>query len=252
MVRILRKSVLLLLACMLCSIVAFPQGRIPLLGEQAPSFKAKTTNGDLEFPEDFGNSWKILFSHPKDFTPVCTSEILALAKMQQDFDALGVKLAIVSTDDLNSHLEWKQLMETILAENGDPEKISFPLLEDHDGRISNKYGMLHAWENPTRDVRGVFVIDPENKVRSINFYPMNIGRNMEEIKRLVTALQYSEKEQVLMPANWNYGKDVLMKYVPYTDEDLQRDPTLKDQYYKVGINLWYRRANYHELSGPNM
>jgi peroxiredoxin (alkyl hydroperoxide reductase subunit C) len=243
MERIHKKSALLLLAFLSCSIVALPQGSIPLLGEQAPSFKAKTTNGNLVFPEDFGNSWKILLSHPKDFTPVCTSEILALAKMQQDFDALGVKLAIVSTDDLSSHLQWKQLMEDILAENGGSEKISFPLLDDHDGRISNKYGMLHAWENPTRDVRGVFIIDPENKIRSINFYPMNIGRNMEEIKRVVTALQISEEEQVLMPADWTYGGDVLMQYVPYTEEDLQKDPSLKNQYYKVGVNLWYKKAD---------
>jgi peroxiredoxin (alkyl hydroperoxide reductase subunit C) len=254
MARILKKSVLLLVTFLSYSIIVLPQGSIPLLGEQAPSFKAKTTNGSLVFPEDFGNSWKILFSHPKDFTPVCTSEILALAKMQQDFDALGVKIAVISTDDLSSHLQWKQLMEDILAENGGSEKISFPLLDDHDGRISNKYGMLYAWEDPTRDVRGVFIIDPENKIRSINFYPMNIGRNMEEIKRVITALQYSEKEQVLMPANWTYGKDVLMKYVPYNDEDLQRDPSLKDQYYKVGVNLWYKKADYDRkgLSGTDM
>ena len=234
---------MLLLTCSFCSLMAFPQGSIPMLGTQAPSFKAATTQGDLVFPEDYGNSWKILLSHPKDFTPVCTSEILELAKMQQEFDQLGVKLAIISTDELSSHYQWKQLLEDILVSQGEPERIAFPLIEDHNGRISNTYGMLHAWENPTRDVRGVFIIDPENRIRSINFYPMNIGRNMEEIKRVVLALQVSEKEDVLLPANWTYGKDVLMKYVPYTREELQKDPSLEEMYYKVGINLWYKKGN---------
>jgi peroxiredoxin (alkyl hydroperoxide reductase subunit C) len=214
-----------------------------MLGEQAPSFKAETTNGNLVFPEDYGNNWKILLSHPKDFTPVCTSEILELAKMQQEFDQLGVKLAIISTDELTSHYQWKQLLEDILVSQGEEEKISFPLIDDHNGRISNAYGMLHAWEDPTRDVRGVFIIDPENRIKSINFYPMNIGRNMEEIKRVVLALQVSEKEEVLLPANWTYGDDVLMKYVPYTQEELEKDPSLKEKYYKVGINLWYRKGD---------
>jgi len=106
----IKKSVPLLMTCAFCSVMAFPQGSIPMLGEQAPSFQAETTSGKLVFPGDFGNSWKILLSHPKDFTPVCTSEILELAKMQQEFDQLGVKLAIISTDELSSHYQWKQLL----------------------------------------------------------------------------------------------------------------------------------------------
>lgn len=243
MKKVIRKSVLLLVTCSFCSMIAFSQGKIPMLGEQAPSFKAKTTNGEMVFPEVYGNNWKILLSHPKDFTQVCTSEILELAKMQKEFDQLGVKLAIISTDDLSSHYEWKQLLEDILVSQGEPEKINFPLIDDENGRISNQYGMLHAWENPTQDVRGVFVIDPENRIKSINFYPMNIGRNMEEIKRVVLALQVSEREDVMLPANWTYGDDVLMKYVPYTQEELQKDPTLQEKYYKVGINLWYKKGD---------
>lgn len=233
----------LLLSLSICSAEAFSQGRIPMLGEQAPSFKAKTTTGDLQFPEDFGDNWKILLSHPKDFTPVCSSEIMELAKMQQDFEHLGVKLAVISTDDLASHFQWKQLLEDILSEQSIHEKIEFPLIEDQNARISNLYGMLHTWENPTRDVRGVFIINPENKIQSINFYPMNIGRNMDEIKRVVTALQISESEQVLMPANWTVGGDVLMKYVPYSSKELEIDPTLADSYYKVGINMWYQKGS---------
>lgn len=225
-----------------CVLAVSSQSRIPMLGETAPSFQANTTNGKLEFPEDFGNNWKILLSHPKDFTPVCTSEILQLAQMQEEFTALNVKLAIISTDELDSHNQWKQHMEDILLESGHSKEIEFPLIEDNKARISNKYGMLHAWENPTRDVRGVFIISPDNEIKSINFYPMNIGRNMEEIKRVVVALQTSEEEQVLIPANWNQGDDVLMKYVPYSDQELADNPDLKNQYYKVGVNLWYKKG----------
>lgn len=238
----LKHASCLLLIGSMCSALAFAQGRIPMLGEQAPSFKAETTLGQIEFPGDFGNHWKILLSHPKDFTPVCTSEILELSRMQSDFESLGVKLAVISTDDLSSHYAWKQLLEDILDEQGSAEKIGFPLIDDNNARISNKYGMLHAWEDHTKDVRGVFIIDPENTIKSINFYPMNVGRNMEEIKRVVTALQLTEEQQVLTPANWNYGGDVLMKYEPYSQDELKNDPSLQQQYYKVGINMWYRRA----------
>lgn len=238
-----------MIAVAFCVLAVSSQSRIPMLGETAPSFQANSTNGTFEFPEDFGNHWKILLSHPKDFTPVCTSEILQLAQMQDEFAALNVKLAIISTDELDSHNQWKQLMEDILLESGHSNEIEFPLIEDDNARISNKYGMLHAWENPTRDVRGVFIIGPDNEIRSINFYPLNIGRNMEEIKRVVLALQTSEEEQVLIPANWNQGDDVLMKYVPYSDQELADNPDLKNQYYKVGVNLWYKKGvNNNSLS----
>jgi len=245
----MRKSILMLVV-MFCALTVSSQSRIPMLGETAPSFQANSTSGNFEFPEDFGNHWKILLSHPKDFTPVCTSEILELAQMQDEFAALHVKLAIISTDDLDSHSQWKQLLEDILLESGNSITIDFPFIEDDNARVSNKYGMLHAWENPTRDVRGVFIINPNNEIKSINFYPMNVGRNMEEIKRVVVALQTSEEEQVLIPANWNKGDDVLMKYVPYSNQELAENPDLKNQYYKVGVNLWYKKGENNEpLSG---
>jgi peroxiredoxin (alkyl hydroperoxide reductase subunit C) len=237
------KKISLIVIVAFCAISVWSQSRIPMLGETTPSFIAETTNGKIEFPKDFGNSWKMLFSHPKDFTPVCTSEILQLAKIQDEFDALGVKIAIISVDDLSSHNAWKQYMEGILQESKDSVKINFPFIADNGGRVSDKYGMLHAWENETRDVRGVFIIDPENVIQSISFYPMNIGRNLEEIKRVIVALQTSEKDQVLTPANWNYGDDVLMKFLPYSESDLIENPDLKDQYYKVGVNMWYKKVS---------
>jgi peroxiredoxin (alkyl hydroperoxide reductase subunit C) len=238
------KTISLVFSILFISLIAWPQGRIPMLGETAPSFIAETTNGKINFPKDFGNSWKILFSHPKDFTPVCTSEIMGMAKMQDDFDELGVKIAIISVDDLTSHLAWKKYMEDLLSsETRDSVKIKFPLIADNNVRVSNQYGMLHAWDNQTRDVRGVFIIDPENKIESISFYPNTVGRNLDEIKRTILALQISEKEQVMTPANWKLGDDVLMKQIPYTESDLIDNPGLKDQYYLVGINLWYRKES---------
>jgi len=237
------KKISVILVLISFGFLAWSQGTIPMLGEKAPSFEANTTNGKLAFPEDFGKSWKILVSHPKDFTPVCTSELLALSTMQDEFDDLGVELAVISIDDVATHEDWKRHLEDILRETTGSINIDFPLIADQNGRISNMYGMLHAWEDPTRDVRGVFILNPENQIRSINFYPLNIGRNMEEIKRVVVALQTSEREQALMPANWKEGDDMLMKYVPYTSEDLANNPDLEDQYYKVGFNMWYKKAD---------
>ena len=134
-------------------------------------------------------------------------------------------------------------MEGILLDSKNSVKINFPFIADNNLRVSNMYGMLHAWENQTRDVRGVFIINPENIIQSISFYPNNIGRNMEEIKRVIVALQTSEKEQVMTPANWKYGDDVLMKNQPYNESELLENPDLKDQYYKVGINMWYKRVS---------
>ena len=235
------KTVLLSVILVLSTTLGWAQGSIPLLGNQAPSFEANTTNGKLVFPEDFGKSWKILFSHPADFTPVCTTELLELAKMQKEFSGLNVKLAVISTDKLETNHQWIQHMEDILKTEDKHIEIEFPLIDDSKTRISNRYGMLHAWENKTRDVRGVFIIDPENTVQSISFYPLNIGRNMFEIKRLLIALQTSKNYNVYTPANWEVGGDVLMPYIPSLEADVNAE-SVEDQYYKIGINLWYKRG----------
>jgi peroxiredoxin (alkyl hydroperoxide reductase subunit C) len=132
-------------------------------------------------------------------------------------------------------------MEDILKNDKDSVKIDFPFIDDSNAKVSNKYGMIHAWENPTRDVRGVFIIDPDNVIQTINFYPMNIGRNIEEIKRSIVALQTSKEDHVLIPVNWKLGDDVLMPYVPYSESELVQNPELKNQYYKVGVNMWYKK-----------
>lgn len=216
--------------------------KIPLIGSKAPSFTAESTTGELTFPENFGKNWKILFSHPQDFTPVCSTELLELAYSQKDFEKLGVKIAVISTDDVAMHKMWKANLEELDYKGRGPQKIDFPIIDDHQMVASKQYGMLHQPTSTNKDIRGVFIIDPQNIVRSINFYPMSVGRNMDEIERIVVALQTSDKLQVATPANWEKGDDVLVQHFPYTEKELADNPGLKDEYYNVGNRLWFKKA----------
>ncbi len=171
--------------------------RIPLIGSQAPSFTAKTTNGELTFPGDYSSKWKILFSHPKDFTPVCSSEFLELAQRQDEFAKLDVKIVVLSTDTLYQHTSWVLTLDTLNYKGRAPQVIKFPLVDDNTKYVSKLYGMLHNPYSTTKDVRGVFIIDPKNKIRAIFFYPSEVGRNLDEIERTIMALQMSDKEHVI-------------------------------------------------------
>jgi peroxiredoxin (alkyl hydroperoxide reductase subunit C) len=204
---------------------------LPLLGENAPSFSSESTTGIINFPEDYKGNWTILLSHPGDFTPVCSSEILELAAMQDDFNKLGVKLLVLSTDAISSHYQWVKSLETIKYKNRETVKIMFPLIADENHDISRKYGMIHPNTSSTKTVRGVFMIDPAGKIRAIFYYPMETGRNMDEIKRTVIALQTADSKGVLTPANWNPGDDVLLK--GYTETSGK--PPDKDVYQII----WY-------------
>ena len=205
--------------------------RIPLIGERAPSFKALSTQGDINFPADYFDKWKIIFSHPADFTPVCTSEILALASMEEDFKALNTALLVVSTDGINSHIEWINSIEKIDFNGLGLQKINFPIISDANLDVCRKYGMVEANSGRSNSIRGVFIIDPSNKIQSINFYPVTTGRNLEEIKRILLALQASQKHGVLTPVNWEPGEPVMIPS-PATMEEAQKlqkknDPSLK-------------------------
>jgi peroxiredoxin (alkyl hydroperoxide reductase subunit C) len=239
------KRIILVIALSTCILgTGFAQKNdIPLIGSKAPSFTAESTNGKITFPEDYGKKWKILFSHPQDFTPVCSSELSELAYMQKDFEKLGVQIAIISTDNVAQHKSWKAWLEELDYKGHGPQKINFPIIEDPTYLVSKQYGMLHRPISTTKDVRGVFIVDPNNIVRSINFYPMQVGRNMEEFERIIVALQTADKEMVLTPANWVLGDDVIVPYYPYTNGELAVNPTLKDDYYNVGGYLWFKKAN---------
>lgn len=215
--------------------------RIPLIGENAPSFTAESTNGTINFPDDFGRKWKILFSHPADFTPVCTTEIMQLAEMQDQLDKLGIKIAVVSTDALSTHKQWKTSMESLKLNSKEAVKINFPLVEDDNKVISKKYGMIHPASNTTKAVRGVFIIDPDNVIQAIYFYPSRVGRNTDELIRTVTALKATASGQILTPVNWQAGNDVLVPYPPKTDQTGK--PIELDGYYSPVWYLWFKKAN---------
>ncbi len=221
------------------------QKLIPLIGSEAPSFTAETTNGTLHFPDDFGSQWKVLFSHPRDFTPVCTDELLHLSQMQDTFEELGVRIAVLSTDTKEMHRMWKGSMEEVMARGGVIKKINFPIIDDARAEISGLYGMLHEPASTTRDVRGVFIINPENRVEATFFYPMSIGRNLEEIVRTIQALQIAKATDFYTPANWKPGRDLLVPYHPYTRKELDENPELVNEFYNIGSFLWYKKSIKH-------
>lgn len=214
--------------------------RIPLLGEDAPSFTAASTNGKINFPSDFGRSWKVLLSHPQDFTPVCTTEILEMAYLQEELDKMGVAVVVVSTDPLHMHEQWKKAMEEINLNNRGLVKIKFPLVDDENISIAKKYGMIHSESNSKRDVRGVFVIDPDNVIQSISFYPMQIGRSTDELLRTISALKITAEGEVMTPANWKAGSDLLIAIPPKKAAD--NSVNIPESYYSPAWFLLYKRG----------
>jgi peroxiredoxin (alkyl hydroperoxide reductase subunit C) len=186
--------------------------RIPLIGEKAPSFTTESTTGTINFPSDFGSSWKVILSHPMDFTPVCSTELIELARLQNDFEKLGVRIITVSTDPLETHKQWKKALEQIEYKDYPRQKIEFPIVDDSNLVIAKLYGMIHAETDNNRDVRGVFIIDPDNKIRAEYFYPQEVGRNMNELLRTIIALQTTDRKNVMTPANWKAGNDVLVPF----------------------------------------
>lgn len=214
--------------------------RIPLIGEKARSFTAESTEGKISFPDDFGVSWKMILSHPMDFTPVCSTEIIELAWMQDEFEKLDVKLIIVSTDPLETHKQWKKALEQINYNHYPALKINFPIVDDANLVIANLYGMLHPESENTRDVRGVYIIDPDNIIRAIFFYPQEVGRNMNELLRAVNALQTTDNNRVLTPANWNTGKDVLVSFPVKSDMSAMNKES--GEYYQFSWFMIFKKA----------
>jgi len=215
--------------------------KIPLIGEKAPAFTAESTKGEIIFPTDYGRNWKLLFSHPQDFTPVCSTEILELAYLQDEFDKLGVKIVVISTDPLETHVLWQKALESLSINDRKPVKIDFPLVDDESITVSKKYGMIHEKTNSTKSVRGVFIIDPDNIIQSIYFYPMNIGRNTDELIRTISALQTATAENVMTPVNWKPGNDLLLPHIPKSEKDQQS--ASNPSYYSPAWFLLYKKAN---------
>lgn len=185
--------------------------RIPLIGEDAPAFKAETTQGPINFPADYKGKWVILFSHPADFTPVCTTEFMTFATMMPEFEALNCKLVGLSIDGLYSHIAWLRTIKEKLEYKGMKNvEVTFPLIDDVKMDVSKKYGMLQPSADDTKAVRAVFFIDPNGKIRALIYYPLSNGRNFKEIKRLLMAMQTSDANKVATPADWEPGDDVIV------------------------------------------
>lgn len=213
---------------------------IPEIGIQAPSFSAQSTEGKINFPSDYGKQWKILFSHPKDFTPVCSSEILELAYDQKSFEDMNTQLLIVSTDILEQHKSWKSALEEISFHDRAPVKINFPLVSDNNHQISRKYGMIHSASSTSLNIRGVYFIDPDNVIRAIQFYPSEVGRNIDEVKRALAALQEADgNKNLVMPANWRPGDDALVPVL--TKKEKQELGTPQSDYYEVAWFMIYKK-----------
>lgn len=170
---------------------------MPRIGDPAPAFEAKTTMGPIKFPEDFQGQWVVFFSHPADFTPVCTTEFIGFAKLHEEFQKRNVQLLGLSIDSTFSHIAWVMNIKEKMGVD-----IPFPIVADVDGKVARLYGMLHPGESSTVTVRAVFVIDPNGKIRAIIYYPLSAGRNMREILRLIDALQTADKYGVATPADW--------------------------------------------------
>lgn len=199
--------------------------RIPLIGSKAPHFKAPSTNGIISFPEDYGKGWKVLFAHPRDFTPVCSSEILELAYHQDDFTKLGAHILVISIDKMASHKSWKADLEKINHKGRGTVKINFPLVVDSTSSISYTYGMVDFLATNKHNVRGVFFIDPENTIRAFLFYPNEVGRNIDELIRLLKALQTQSKNtNTVMPANWQPGEDAMIPILTKEDKEEMNKP----------------------------
>ena len=189
------------------------------LGDTAPNFTAKTTAGDIDFYEYLGNSWGILFSHPADYTPVCTTELGKTALLNNEFAKRNVKVMAVSVDPLDKHIGWvKDINETQKCE------VNFPIIADEDRKVSNLYGMIHPNASETFTVRSLFVIGPDKKVKLMITYPASTGRNFNEVLRVIDSLQLTANHSVATPADWKHGEDVIVVPAVSTEDAIKKFP----------------------------
>ena len=189
------------------------------LGDTAPNFTAKTSAGEIDFYEYLGNSWGILFSHPADYTPVCTTELGKTALLQDEFAKRNVKVLAVSVDPLEKHMGWiRDINETQKCE------VNFPIIADENRTVSNLYGMIHPNASETFTVRSLFVIGPDKKIKLMITYPASTGRNFNEVLRVVDSLQLTANHSVATPADWKHGEDVIVVPAVSTEDAIKKFP----------------------------
>lgn len=214
---------------------------LPLIGDDAPSFKAVTTQGEINFPQDFKGKWVILFSHPADFTPVCTTEFMTFASMMDEFKQLNTELVGLSIDSLYSHIAWLRKIQELEWNGLKNIEVTFPLIEDIKMEVAKRYGMVQPGQSTTQAVRAVFVVDPKGKVRTILYYPLSTGRNFDEIKRIILALQKADNDGVATPADWRPGDDVIVPTAGSCGVAKERMQSQDDETYCLDWFLCFKR-----------
>jgi peroxiredoxin (alkyl hydroperoxide reductase subunit C) len=184
---------------------------MPRIGDKAPVFKAVTTQGEINFPADYEGKWVILFSHPADFTPVCTSEFMTFASLEDKFNKANCKLVGLSVDGLYSHIAWLRTIKDKIEYKGMKDvEVKFPLIEDITMEVAKKYGMIQPGESSTKAVRAVFFIDQKGIIRAIIYYPLSLGRNFDELYRALIAMQAADAFEIATPADWRPGDPVII------------------------------------------
>lgn len=210
---------------------------MPRIGDKAPEFKANTTQGHINFPADYSGKWIILFSHPSDFTPICTSEFITFATMNEEFEKLGCQIVGLSVDGLSSHIAWlRTITEKIEYKGMKNVEIGFPLIDDLSMSVANKYGMIQPNQSSTAAVRAVFFIDPEGIIRAMIYYPLNLGRNFDEIKRALIGLKTCDAFHIALPADWRPGDDIIL---PSPHTMLQAKERAEDSDSEIKCYDWF-------------
>ncbi len=212
------------------------QQNIPLIGDAAPQFVAQSTNGTLKFPDDYAGKWVILFSHPADFTPVCTTEFMAFQELVPQLNELNTELVGLSVGTLTGHLAWIDAIREITLGDMHDVQITFPIIDDMEMHVAKMYGMIHPHATSTHTVRAVFFIDPHGIIRTILYYPPSVGRNMYEIMRTLVALQTTDAFGVATPADWTPGEDVVAP-APATTAGLRGRIQNSDK--SLDIRAWF-------------
>lgn len=216
-------------------------GRMPLIGDPAPEFEAVTTQGRIHFPQDYAGKWVILFSHPADFTPVCTTEFMTFASMMDDFKKLNTELVGLSVDSLYAHIAWLRRIKEIEWKQFKNIEVTFPLIEDIKMDVARKYGMIQPGQSSTQAVRAVFIVDPNGVIRTILYYPLSMGRNFDEIKRIILALQKADTDKVATPADWRPGEDTIVPTAGSCGVAKERMETKSDDIYCLDWFMCFKK-----------
>lgn len=217
--------------------------RMPLIGDKCPEFKAVTTKGNVDFPKDFKGKWVVFFSHPADFTPVCTTEFMTFAHRAKELKDINTELVGLSVDSLSSHIAWLRKIKELEWKDMKDVEVEFPLIEDISMNVAHKFGMIMPGQSNTKAVRAVFIIDPEGIIRLILYYPLSTGRNFDEIKRCVIALQKADKDKCATPMDWKPGDDTVIPAPSSCAEAKERMEKKNDKRYCLDWFLCFNKES---------